>query len=43
MKPLAETIDKLQGNVPYGYLLPSLISLKNKMTDIISRNVLPIC
>lgn len=36
LKPLAETIDLLQGEnfCYYGYLLPSLVSLKRKMTAL---------
>ncbi|XP_057339703.1 uncharacterized protein LOC130677118 [Microplitis mediator] len=42
LKPVADTLDKLQGNVTYGYLLPSLISLRNNLS-LVSSNRLKYC
>lgn len=43
MKPIAVTLDKLQGDVTYGYLMPIIISLRNNLNDLITSNKLQCC
>lgn len=44
-KPLAEAIDILQGESYcfYGYLLPTLVSLRRKIDNLLSKNTITIC
>ncbi|TGZ34751.1 Uncharacterized protein DBV15_12852, partial [Temnothorax longispinosus] len=41
-EPIAEALDTLQGevNVSYGYLLPTIISTKNKLQKVINANLI---
>lgn len=42
-KPLAEAIDILQGETYYGYLLPTLVSLRRKIDVLLNRNTIVVC